>query len=110
MHISDGKKLTVTAAGSDLIKDVPVLHGQLLIVPSYTIKDGEVGTARYSGLFDGPIKAGDSPAFMGEPAFFDAENNSFTKTAPTVGVIDAVGVFIDNGVLLTGQLLTIKEP
>ncbi|WP_417536388.1 DUF2190 family protein [Methylophaga sp.] len=109
MHLSDGIKLTVVGPAGGIKKDVPVQYGQLVIVPNYTIAEGETGTARYTGLFDGPIKDGDAPAFAGEHAFFDAADKTFTKTAPADGVTVPVGVFIDDGVLLTGELVPVHE-
>lgn len=109
MHIAEGKKIAVIGLAGGMPKDVPIQYGQLVIVPNYTIKEGEAGTARWTGLFDGPIKNGDAPAFTGEHAFFDATDKSFTKTAPADGVTIPVGVFIDNGVLLTGELIPVAE-
>lgn len=105
MHLCEGKKITVTAPEGGLVKDVPVLYGQLVIVPNYSIDEGETGTARYTGLFDGPIKEGDSPAFVGEYAYFDSTAKAFTKTVPSGLITDPVGVFIDDCVLLTGVLV-----
>lgn len=109
MHLSDGIKIAVVGPVGGLTKDVPVQYGQLVIVPNYDIAEGETGTARYAGLFDGPIKDGDAPAFAGEHAFFDAADKTFTKTAPADGVTVPVGVFIDGGVLLTGELIPAAE-
>lgn len=105
MHIAEGKKIAVIGLAGGMPKDVPIQYGQLVIVPNYTIEEGETGTARFTGLFDGPIKEGDVPAFAGEHAFFDAADKTFTKTAPADGVTIPVGVFIDGGVLLTGELI-----
>lgn len=107
MHLADGIKIAVIGLAGGMPKDVPIQYGQLVIVPNYTIAEGEAGTARWTGLFDGPIKDGDSPMFTGEHAFFDAADKSFTKTAPVDGVTIPVGVFIDGGVLLTGELVPV---
>lgn len=105
MHLADGIKIAVVGPAGGLVKDVPIQYGQLVIVPNYTIAEGEAGTARWTGLFDGPIKEGDAPTFTGEHAFFDAADKSFTKTAPADGVTNPIGVFIDGGVLLTGEVI-----
>lgn len=106
MHIAEGKKITVVAPEGGLVKDVPVLYGSLIIVPHMTVSEGHRVTARYTGLFSGPVKAGDTPEYKGEPAFY--EGNTFTKTKPTTNgaVSQPVGVFIDDCVLLTGELIT----
>ncbi|MFA0690621.1 hypothetical protein [Vibrio splendidus] len=106
MHLSEGKKIAVVAPSGGFTKDIPVLVGALLVVPSFTAAVGEEVTCTYSGHFDGPIKAGDNPAFNCEPAYF--KGGEFTKTLPAaVGdVIQPVGVFVEGGVLLTGDLVT----
>lgn len=105
MHLANGIKIAVIGPVGGLKKDVPVQYGKLVIVPNYDLKEGQAGTARWTGLFDGPIKEGDAPTFTGEYAFFDATSGSFTKTAPVDGVTMPIGIFIDNGVLLTGELV-----
>ncbi|HFQ4959208.1 TPA: capsid cement protein [Vibrio vulnificus] len=106
MRLADGLKLDMTVPANGTTKDVPVLYGSLLVVPNMTAKVGEVISAHWRGYFDGPIKEGDAPAFLGEPAYFEA--GAFTKTKPTTAgeVAQPVGAFIDNGVLLTGELIT----
>ncbi|BDR34302.1 TPA: hypothetical protein ACX6QF_000068 [Photobacterium damselae] len=102
MRIADGNKIDLTAPIGGFIKDVPAKYGSLIVVPNYSAKEGQVVSCTYRGLFDGPIKAGDSPTFTGEDAYF--HDGEFTKTLP-VGdgaVTVPVGVFIDNGVLLMG--------
>ncbi|WP_417883576.1 DUF2190 family protein [Vibrio rumoiensis] len=109
MHIAEGKKLCIQNLAMAVKKDLPIQYGQLVVVPNYDIAAGDKGTARWTGLFDGPIKPGDNPMFVGEAAYFDATDNSFTKTAPADGVTIPVGVFIDEGVLLTGELIPVAE-
>ncbi|MBD1572891.1 hypothetical protein HC725_06305 [Vibrio sp. S17_S38] len=110
MHLAEGIKIAIIGPVGGLKKDVPVQYGQLVIVPNYNLAEGEAGTARWTGLFDGPIKEGDVPTFAGEYAYFDATDKSFTKTQPADGVKNAVGVFIDGGVLLTGEIVAPEEP
>lgn len=103
MHIADGKKITVIAPSGGFTKDVPVKYGSLIIVPVKSVPEGADVTAHVVGLFNGPIKAGDSPTFAGEPAYF--EDGAFTKTKPASGVTVPIGAFVDAGVLLTGVTL-----
>ncbi|MFV0449799.1 MAG: capsid cement protein [Vibrio sp.] len=109
MHIAEGKKIVIQNMAVAIKKDIPVQYGNLVVVPNYDLEAGETGTARWTGLFDGPIKEGDAPMFVGEHAFFDAADKSFSKTAPADGVTIPVGVFIDGGVLLTGELIPPAE-
>ncbi|UIP28885.1 hypothetical protein [Photobacterium sp. TLY01] len=106
MHISEGKKIDIVAPAGGATKDIPLLYGNLVVVPNLSGTAGAVISARYTGHFDGPIKAGDTPAFLGEFAYFD--EGEFTKTQPQgAGKVTAsVGVFNDGGVLLTGELVT----
>lgn len=107
MRIADGYRIDVVAPDAGLKKDQPVRYGALLIVPNLTAKAGHVVSCTYRGLYDGPIKAGDAPQFVGEPAYFDGTD--FTKTQPAVGagaITSAVGAFIDGGVLLFGAPVT----
>ncbi|MCD9523730.1 hypothetical protein GLP14_12980 [Photobacterium carnosum] len=105
MRIADGLKIDLKAPVGGFEKDVPVKYGALIVVPNYSAKEGQVVSCTYRGLFDGPIKAGDSPSFIGEAAYFDS--GFFTKTAPTGdgAVTVPIGLFIDNGVLLMGVTL-----
>ena len=103
MHISEGNKIDIIAPAGGVTKDVPVKYGSLIVVPNYGAQEGQVLSARYRGLFDGPIKAGDTPTFLGEPAYY--ADNEFTKTKPGAGVTVPVGVFLDGGILLTGELV-----
>ncbi|MFM2477375.1 capsid cement protein [Celerinatantimonas sp. MCCC 1A17872] len=104
MKIAPGLSIDCTAPAAGFKKDQPTLHGSMVIVPNMNASEGAVVSCTWYGLYDGPIKAGDSPSFMGEPAYFDGTN--FTKTQPdadTAGnITTAVGAFIDNGVLLMG--------
>ncbi|WP_243032910.1 capsid cement protein [Vibrio cincinnatiensis] len=106
MRYSDGKKIAVIAPAGGFKKDIPCLVGSLLVVPTQTIKAGEVVTCHIDGHFDGPIKAGDTPTFKCDAAYFEA--GEFTKTKPTEkdAVAQPVGVFVDGGVLLTGAVIT----
>lgn len=106
MQIAPGKKIAVVAPAAGFVKDVPSLVGALLVVPSFTAEAGNLVTCTYSGHYDGPIKEGDTPTFTCEPAYFEA--GAFTKTQPTAegGVEQPVGVFVDGGVLLTGEVIT----
>ena len=103
MHIAPGNKITIIAPAGGFKKDVPVKYGSLIVVPVKNATEGQEVTAHRSGLFSGPIKAGDNPTFMGEAAYF--ADGAFTKTKPETGVTVAVGAFIDEGVLLTGVLV-----
>lgn len=105
MRIADGKSIDIVAPAGGLKKDVPVKHGALIVVPKMTVPEGAVVSAHWYGLFSGPIKDGDTPAFGGEPAYF--KGGKFTKTKPTAesDVKAPVGVFIDGAVLLTGVTL-----
>lgn len=104
MRIAPGDRLDVVAPQAGFTKDQPVIHGALLIIPAQSAQEGEVVSCTYRGLFNGPIKPGDEPAYMGETAYFDGKD--FTKTQPKTAPTDAVGVFVDGAVLLTGQLLS----
>ncbi|MBU2897691.1 hypothetical protein [Vibrio hepatarius] len=106
MQIAEGKKIAVVAPAGGFVKDVPVLVGALVVVPSFKAEVGEVVTCTYKGFYDGPIKEGDSPSFGCEPAYLEA--GSFTKTKPAIEgeVEQPIGVFIDGGVLLTGEVIT----
>lgn len=103
MKIAPGQKIDCTAPTKGFQKDQPILHGNLVIVPSMNAKAGEVVSCTWFGLYDGPIKAGDEPQFMGESAYFDGTD--FTKTQPAAeagNITTPIGAFIDNGVLLAG--------
>ncbi|WED23071.1 hypothetical protein L3Q72_06670 [Vibrio sp. JC009] len=106
MKLSEGVKIAVPAPAGGFTKDIPVLVGALLVVPHFTAVEGEVVTCSYSGLYSGPIKVGDAPTFSCEPAYFEA--GEFTKTQPTTAgeIAQPVGVFVDDGVLLTGETIT----
>lgn len=106
MRLSDGKKIAVTAPTGGFEKDTPHLVSSLLVVPTQTAEAGSVVTCHIDGHFDGPIKAGDTPSFNCDAAYFDA--GEFTKTVPTeVGAVSQpVGVFVDGGVLLLGAPIT----
>ena len=106
MRLSDGKKIVATVPLGGFKKDVPCVVGALLVVPNFTAAAGDTAVCYTQGHFDGPIKAGDSVSFGAEAAYF--KNGEFTKTKPTDSgdVSQAVGVFIDGGVLLTGCLVT----
>ncbi|MEZ8095787.1 capsid cement protein [Photobacterium swingsii] len=103
MRIADGNKIDIIAPAGGVTKDVPLKHGSLIVVPNMSAPEGQVVSATYRGLFDGPIKAGDSLSFIGEPAYF--ADSEFTKTKPGSGVTVPVGVFVDGCVLLTGVLM-----
>ncbi|MGF1878784.1 hypothetical protein L4D77_26310 [Photobacterium frigidiphilum] len=103
MHIASGNKLDIKAPAGGVVKDVPIKYSNLIVVPSYGAAEGQVVSARWRGLFDGPIKAGDTPAFEGEAAYF--ADHVFTKTKPTLGVKVPVGTFVDGSVLLVGVLV-----
>lgn len=103
MHIAPGIKVTVTAPVGGTTKDLPFVYGKLLVIPVATSTAGQEVTAYTQGLFAGPLKAGETPAFAGEYAYFDGE--FFTTTAPPTGITEPVGVFVDNAILVTGQLL-----
>ncbi|MFD2177859.1 capsid cement protein [Veronia pacifica] len=105
MHIAEGKKIDIVAPEGGVDKDVPIKYGALIVVPHLSVPGGTVVSARYTGLFDGPLKPGDEPAFRGEPAYF--KDGEFTKTKPTESgqVKVPIGVFVDGGVLLTGVQL-----
>ncbi len=105
MRIADGSKIDLKAPVGGFVKDVPVKYGALIVIPNYSAQEGQVVSCTYRGLFDGPIKADDSPSFIGEAAYFD--NGVFTKTLPTGegAVTVPIGSFIDNGVLLMGVAL-----
>ncbi|CED71552.1 putative uncharacterized phage protein [Aliivibrio wodanis] len=106
MQIAEGKKIALVAPSNGFVKDIPCVVGALLVVPSFSAKENEVVTCTYSGYYDGPIKAGDTLSFNCEAAYFDG--GVFTKVQPTTSgeVEQPVGVFIDGGVLLTGELIT----
>ncbi|CAG9001778.1 MAG: hypothetical protein CENE_03805 [Candidatus Celerinatantimonas neptuna] len=108
MKIAQGKTIDVVAPTGGLKKDKPVVYGVLLVVPNMTVSKGQTVSCTWHGLYDGPLKVGDSLTFTGEPAYFDGSD--FTKTQPddsTAGNITTpVGAFIDGGVLLTGELVT----
>lgn len=106
MRLSDGKKIVAPVPAGGFIKDVPCLLGSLLVVPNFTAKAGDTAVCYTQGHFDGPIKAGDSVSFVSEAAYF--KDGEFTKTQPTEpgDVAQPVGVFIEDGVLLTGGLIT----
>ena len=104
MHIAQGNRITIIAPEGGLKGDIPVKYGVLVVVPVKTVSAGQEVTAHRSGLFCGPIKDGDNPSFSGEPAYF--AEGAFTKTKPETGVTIAVGAFIDEGVLLTGVLVS----
>lgn len=103
MHIAQGNRITIIAPTGGFTKDVPVKYGSLVVVPVQTVREGQEVTAHRSGLFSGPIKEGDNPTFLGEPAYL--AEGAFTKTKPSSGVTVAVGAFVDDGVLLTGVLV-----
>ncbi len=106
MRYSDGKKIAVVAPAGGLVKDVPALVGALVVVPTQSVEVGVTVTCHIDGHFDGPIKEGDAPAFTCEAAYYEA--SEFTKTKPTAegAVAQAVGVFMDGGVLLLGDVIT----
>lgn len=108
MRIADGLKIDLKAPAGGFVKDVPIKYGVLIVVPNYSAPEGQVVSCTYRGLFDGPIKPGDSLLFRGEPAYFD--DGVFTKVEPTGnGAVTApIGLFIDNGVLLTGVMLELN--
>lgn len=105
MHVAEGKNIDVIAPAGGFVKDTPYKYGSLIIMPNMTVSEGVIVSARWKGLFYGAIKAGDEPAFAGEPAYF--KGNEFTKTKPAdAGDVKVpVGVFVDGGVLLTGVTL-----
>ncbi len=106
MHTAPGKKIAVAAPAAGFVKDVPILVGALVLVPSFTADAGQVVTCTYSGYYDSPIKEGDTPVYACEPAYY--ESGTFTKTQPTKAgeISQPVGVFVDGGVLLTGEVIT----
>lgn len=106
MRLSDGKKILVKAPAGGFTKDVPCLVGALLVVPNFTAEVGDEVVCFTQGFFNGPTKVGDVPQYEAEPVYFEA--SEFTKTKPTTTgeVAQAVGVFVDNGILLTGGLVT----
>lgn len=98
MKLSTGNSIPVIAPAGGLLADVPVTYGALVVVPIMDAAEGETVTANYRGYFDGPIKDGVSPV-EGEHVYLDgAVFTNAKKGAP-------LGIFIDNGVLLTGALL-----
>lgn len=110
MRYSDGKKIAVAAPAAGFTKDIPVLVGALVVVPTQTAEVGIVVTCHIDGHFSGPIKEGDNPTFTCEAAYYEA--NEFTKTKPTAegAVAQPVGVFVDGGVLLFGDVITELVP
>ena len=110
MRYSDGKRIAVVAPAAGFTKDIPVLVGALVVVPTQTAAVGITVTCHIDGHFDGPIKEGDAPTFTCEPAYYEA--NAFTKVQPEVEgeVSQPVGVFVDGGVLLTGEVITELVP
>ncbi|PMJ90289.1 DUF2190 family protein [Vibrio sp. 10N.261.55.A7] len=106
MQLSKGKKIAVIAPVGGFTKDVPVLVGALLVVPHFTVQAGDAVTCSYDGFYDGPIKAGDTPAFNCEPAYF--KGGEFTKTLPSSSgdIKQPIGVFVEGGVLLMGEVIT----
>ncbi|MGD8109377.1 hypothetical protein [Vibrio sp. TRT 17S01] len=106
MQTAPGKKIAVVAPAAGFKKDVPILVGALVVIPSFNATAGHMVTCTHAGFYDGPIKEGDAPSFACEPAYLEGE--VFTKTKPTTAgeVAQPVGVFVDGGVLLTGEVIT----
>jgi predicted RecA/RadA family phage recombinase len=76
-YIQPGDVVEYTAPSGGVTKDVPVLIGQLLVIPTVTVAQ----TLRFNGLTRGVIsvtKVGSQAWAEGAVVFWDAGNSRFT--------------------------------
>ncbi|MBD1559605.1 DUF2190 family protein [Vibrio sp. S9_S30] len=93
--LANNENLTLTAPAGGVEYGKPIKIGVVLVIPAMTVGEGENFTGEVQGVFVGfPLKAGDTPNYDGEYAYFDSGTNEFTVTKSTVGDDNPIGAFI----------------
>ena len=78
-YIQDGDVLMHTA-GAALTSGTPVVIGTIVGIPITDIANGETGAVRVAGVFELPLKSGDTPA-QGAKMYWHVANAEVTTTA-----------------------------
>lgn len=105
-YIGQGESLTLTAPTGGVLSGVPVVVGNLLVIPKNNALAGEKFTALWRGQFALPKAADDEPGEL-VACYWDVENKVVTQNSEGNGQI---GFFCNPGqkgqtdidVLLTG--------
>lgn len=79
-YIQPGDVVTLTAPTGGVTKDVPVQIGQLLVVPTATVAEGELFEGHTRGVFS-VTKAGSQAWAEGAIVYWDAAAGNFTTVA-----------------------------
>jgi len=95
---SEGRALQLTAPENGVVVGVPVLIGNILVIPNKTADEGETFVGDTSGVWEVPKFAGDAAETdqvwaQGEAIYWDAAESKFTKTAANN---ERVGIATEN--------------